>query len=98
RVIVTAGADEALDRIYRAYAGPDRPVLLPEPTFEMLEHFAELAGAPLVRVPWLTDAFTLEAILHQLDKSIGLVAVVSPHNATGGVAPRDAVRRIAAAA
>ncbi|HXO86510.1 MAG TPA: hypothetical protein VN803_13400, partial [Gemmatimonadales bacterium] len=27
-VVVTAGADEALDRIYRAYAGPDRPVLL----------------------------------------------------------------------
>ena len=98
RVVVTAGADEALDRIYRAYAGPDRPVLLPEPTFEMLEHFAELAGAPLVRVPWLTDAFPLEAILAQLDKRIAMVVVVSPNNPTGGVAPRDDVRRIAAAA
>jgi len=98
RVIVTAGADEALDRIYRAYAGPDRPVLLPEPTFEMLEHFAELAGAPLVRVPWLTDAFPLEAILAQLDKRIAMVVIVSPNNPTGGVAPRDDVRRIAAAA
>jgi histidinol-phosphate aminotransferase len=98
RVLVTAGADEALDRLYRAYAGPDRPVLLPEPTFEMLERFAALAGAPLVRVPWLTDAFPLEEILAQLDNRIAMVVIVSPNNPTGGVASRDEVRRIAAAA
>ena len=98
RILVTAGADEALDRIYRAYAGPDRPVLLPEPTFDMLERFAALAGAPLVRVPWLTDAFPLEQILVQLDDRVAIVVIVSPNNPTGGVASRDDVRRIAAAA
>ena len=98
RVVVTAGADEALDRIFRAYAGPDRPVLLPEPTFDMLEHFAALAGAPLVRVPWSGDAFPLEEILARLDKRIALVVIISPNNPTGGVASRDDVRRIAAAA
>ena len=98
RILVTAGADEALDRIYRAYAGPDRPVLLPEPTFDMLEHFAALVSAPLVRVPWLTDAFPLDAILSRLDDRIAIVVVVSPNNPTGGVASRDDVRRIAAAA
>ena len=98
RVLVTAGADEALDRIYRAYAGPDRPVLLPEPTFDMLERFADLAGAPLVRVPWIADAFPLEEILAELDNRIAIVVIVSPNNPTGGVASRDDVRRIAAAA
>jgi histidinol-phosphate aminotransferase len=98
RVVVTAGADEALDRICRAYAGPDRPVLLPEPTFEMLERFATLAGAPLVRVPWFTDAFPIEEILARLDNRTAIVIIVSPNNPTGGVASRDEVRRIAAAA
>jgi len=98
RVVVTAGADEALDRIYRAYAGPDRPVLLPEPTFDMLERFAALAGAPLVRVPWVTDAFPVEGILAHLDNRTAIVVIVSPNNPTGGVASRDEVRRIAAAA
>ncbi len=98
RVVVTAGADEALDRICRAYAGPDRPVLLPEPTFDMLERFAALAGAPLVRVPWFTDAFPLEEILARLDRRTAVVIIVSPNNPTGGVASRDDVRRIAAAA
>ena len=98
RVVVTAGADEALDRICRVYAGPDRPVLLPEPTFDMLERFAALAGAPLVRVPWFTDAFPLEEILARLDRRTAVVIIVSPNNPTGGVASRDEVRRIAAAA
>ena len=98
RVVVTAGADEALDRICRAYAGPDRPVLLPEPTFDMLERFAALAGAPLVRVPWFKDVFPLDEILARLDNRIAVVIIVSPNNPTGGVASRDEVRRIAAAA
>lgn len=98
RVVVTAGADEALDRIYRAYAGPDRPVLLPEPTFDMLERFAAVAGAPLVRVPWITDAFPAEAILERLDTRPAIVVIVSPNNPTGGVASLDDVRRISAAA
>src|SRR5213596_591593 len=98
RVVVTAGADEALDRICRVYAGPDRAVLLPEPTFDMLERFAALAGAPLVRVPWFTDRFPLAEILARLDNRIALVVIVSPNNPTGGVASRDDVRRIAAAA
>jgi histidinol-phosphate aminotransferase len=95
---VTAGADEALDRIYRAYAGPDRPVLLPEPTFDMLERFAALAGAPLVRVPWFADAFPLDEILARLDNRIAIVIIVSPNNPTGGVASSDELRRVAAAA
>jgi len=98
RVVVTAGADEALDRICRAYAGPERPVLLPEPTFDMLERFAALAGAPLVRVPWFTDVFPLEEILARLDNRTAIVIVVSPNNPTGGVASGADVRRIAAAA
>jgi histidinol-phosphate aminotransferase len=98
RVLVTAGADEALDRIHRAYAGPGRPVLLPEPTFEWLERFAALAGAPLVRVRWLKDKFPVEEILARLDRRIAIVVIVSPNNPTGGVVSPDEVRRIAAAA
>jgi len=98
RVVVTAGADEALDRICRAYAGPERPVLLPEPTFDMLERFAALAGAPLVRVPWFTDVFPLEEILARLDNRTAIVIIVSPNNPTGGVASQADVRRIATAA
>ena len=39
RVIVTAGADEAIDRICRAFLTPGRVLLLPEPSFEMLDRY-----------------------------------------------------------
>ena len=98
RVVVTAGADEALDRICRAYAGPDRSVLLPVPTFDMFERFAALAGAPIVRVPWFQTGFPVDDVLGRLDARTGIVVVVTPNNPTGAVASRQDVRRIAAAA
>jgi len=45
RVIVTAGADDAIDRVCRAYLGAGRTMLRSEPTFEMFDHFAKLSGA-----------------------------------------------------
>jgi histidinol-phosphate aminotransferase len=98
RVIVTAGADEALDRICRAFAGPDRSLLLPEPAFEMFERFAALAGAPIVKVSWFDDAFPVDQVLGCLDARTGVVVIVSPNNPTGAVAAAQDVRRIAAAA
>jgi histidinol-phosphate aminotransferase len=98
RVIVTAGADEALDRVCRAFLGPGRVLVLPEPTFEMLERYGVLAGAVLERVPWPDDAFPTEGFLARIDSRTGVVAIVSPNNPTGGVATLADVRRVAAAA
>ena len=103
RVIVTAGADEAIDRACRAYLGPPGPsrgrtMLLAEPTFEMLDHFAALAGGTLTRVPWPAGPFPIDGFLARLDQRPAVIAVVSPNNPTGGVVCADDVRRLAAAA
>jgi histidinol-phosphate aminotransferase len=98
RVIVTAGADEAIDRACRAFLGRGRTILLPEPTFEMLDHFAGLAGGRPTRVPWPAGPFPIDGFLARLDAHPALIAVVSPNNPTGAVACADDVRRLAAAA
>ncbi len=98
RVIVTAGADEAIDRACRAFLGRGRTILLPEPTFEMLDHFAALAGGRPTRVPWPAGPFPIDGFLARLDAHPALIAVVSPNNPTGAVACADDVRRLAAAA
>ncbi len=86
RVLVTAGADEALDRACRAFLGPDRSIVLPVPTFEMIERYAALARARVLDVPWPDGAFPLEAVLARLAPDTALVALVSPNNPTGAVA------------
>lgn len=98
RVIVTAGADEAIDRACRAFLGSSRTLLLPEPSFEMLDRYAALVRGELVRVPWPDDAFPTDAFLGRIDARTAIIAVVSPNNPTGGVATLEDVRRLAAAA
>ena len=98
RVIVTAGADEAIDRACRAFLEPGRTVLLPDPCFDMFDRCAALAGGTPVRVPWREDPFPLDGFLEQLEARTGVVVVVSPNNPTGAVATLAQVRRLAAAA
>jgi histidinol-phosphate aminotransferase len=100
RVIVTAGADDAIDRVCRAYLGTGRTMLLAEPTFDMFDHFAKLSGGTLARVPWAgrCGEFPLTAFLDRLGEQPAVIAVVSPNNPTGATATTADVRRLAEAA
>lgn len=98
RVIVTAGADDALDRICKAMLDPGRHMVLPEPTFVMFRRFAALAGGEVVSVPWESETYPTEAVLEAIGPDTAIVAMVTPNNPTGAVASEDDLRRIAEAA
>jgi histidinol-phosphate aminotransferase len=98
RVIVTAGADDAIDRVCRAFLAPGRTMLLPDPTFEMLNRYAALAGGELVPVSWRREPFPVDDFVGRLDARTSVIAVVSPNNPTGAVASLSDVRRLAGAA
>jgi len=94
RVLVTAGADDALDRLFRAY-GSQRRVVLTAPTFEMMMRFADTVGADVVRVPWDRDFPTEAFAAASADAS--LAVVVSPNNPTGATLDAGDLDAIAAA-
>jgi len=98
RLLVTAGADEGIDRACRAFLEPGRSILLPDPSFDMFDCSAVLAGGELVRVAWWDEAFPIDAFVERIDTRTSVVAVVSPNNPTGSVALLADVRRLAAAA
>lgn len=95
QVVVTAGADEALDRACRALIGPGREAVLPLPTFEMLEKYVQLAGAFVRGVPWMEGPYPTDAVLAALGPETSMIAVVSPNNPTGAVARPQDVERLA---
>jgi histidinol-phosphate aminotransferase len=97
RVVVTAGADDAIDRACRAFLGAQREIVLPSPTFEMIERYARLADGALVSVPW-DDAWPRAAVLAAISERTGIVAMVSPNNPSGGVVTRDDLEAVARAA
>lgn len=97
RVLVTAGADDAIDRLCRALVGDGREVILPEPTFEMIARYARIAGGTIVPVPW-RGAWPVEGVIGAVTERTALVVAVSPNNPTGAAVPLADVARVAAAA
>jgi histidinol-phosphate aminotransferase len=100
RVIVTSGGDDAIDRACRACLGldSDSELILPTPTFEMIERYARLAGGEVLSVPWWTGPFPTRDVLDRVSSRTRMVVVVSPNNPTGAVATREDVIRLAAGA
>jgi histidinol-phosphate aminotransferase len=102
RVVVTAGGDDALGRLCAmtlgSVGGTGREIVLPTPTFEMLERYAGLAGATIVSPAWPGGAFPTAAVVGAIGPMTGAVAVVTPNNPTGAVATGADLRMVAEAA
>lgn len=98
RVLVCAGADDALDRACRALLAPGREAILTRPSFEMLPRYVRLAGVEPIEIDWLTGPFPVEAMLERTSQRTALMTVVSPNNPTGSVATTGDVERLCAAA
>jgi len=93
-VLVTAGADDALERSVRSVCTSGRTAIMTTPSYGMIRRYVRIAGATLVEVPWWRDDYPVETILERADGTTALVCVVSPNNPTGSVASRDALRRL----
>ncbi len=98
RLLVTAGADEALDRTLRAFLAPGRELVLPVPTFEVLERYAAATGARVVAVEWREGPYPTEAVIAAVTPHTSVIAVVTPNNPSGATATAVDVGRIADAA
>src|SRR6266545_5011279 len=89
-VILGDGSSEILKLVAAAYTSPSRSVVIADPTFEAIVHYAKAAGADVVKVP-LNAAYG-----HDLGKmapaGAGVVYVCNPNNPTGSITPKSALR------
>ncbi len=97
RLVVTAGADDALARILRAALAPGREMILPVPTFEMIDRYAKLAGGAVKEIPWGFGPLPLDAILAEVTEKTSLIVVVTPNSPMGQVATRADLKRLSTA-
>ncbi|HXT34256.1 MAG TPA: histidinol-phosphate transaminase [Chloroflexota bacterium] len=99
RVWVTAGADEAIYGLLRAYLDPGDRLLLPWPTFGEFTKVGEGLGTAIERVPYGPDlAFPLAAYITALRRGPRVAVVVTPANPTGELIPPADVLALAALA
>jgi len=94
RVVVTAGADDALDRACRSVIFPGRELIVPLPTFEMIPRYVAMTGGTLIGVPWTSGPLPVDAMLSRVTQRTGAIVVVTPNNPNGLVATADELRRL----
>ncbi len=89
RVIVTCGADDALERAVRSVCCPGRRAVLMRPTYGMPRRYAILSGAEIASVDWWQGRFPVGAVCGAAGNDTSLLFLVSPNNPTGAVITRD---------
>lgn len=85
-IALTASTSEAYSLLFKLLADPGDEVLLPRPSYPLLEHLARLDGLAPVPYPlayaggWLLDRAALEAAVTPRTRAL---VVVTPNNPTG---------------
>jgi histidinol-phosphate aminotransferase len=99
QLLLTNGADEAIDLLCRAYLEPGNEIVIVVPAFAMYEVFAQSEDAKVVRVPTGPEfSFPLQGILNALTPNTRMVILCNPNNPTGLAADRSSILKIIEAA
>ena len=88
RVIVTCGADDALERAVRSVCCPGRRAVMVKPTYGMPWRYAITTGAEIATVEWWRGPFPVDEVC-EVANPAALLFLVSPNNPTGAVITRD---------
>ncbi len=93
QVFLGAGSGEILRMAGLRTALDGKKILAATPTFEMLQPYAEQAGAEIVRVALDANyVHDLDALADAITDDIGLVYICNPNNPTGTLLPADDLR------
>ena len=95
RVLLTNGGDDAIERCCRVVLEPGRELLLPVPTFEMIDKRAALCGSNITELEWGTNLFPIEELLSRVGPTTSMIAIVSPNNPVGATISIQDIEKIA---
>jgi histidinol-phosphate aminotransferase len=90
RVVLGAGSSEVLRLCDATFLGPGRRLVVAQPTFEAVLHYAKVTTAEPVAVPLTADfRHDLPAMARACDERTRLVYVCNPNNPTGTIVTGD---------
>ncbi|HEV8631839.1 MAG TPA: aminotransferase class I/II-fold pyridoxal phosphate-dependent enzyme, partial [Thermoanaerobaculia bacterium] len=96
-VLLGEGSSEILKLAVTAGAGPNRRVVVADPTFEAVGVYAANAGMEVAKVPLTADFRHPLDAMRSLARGAGLVYVCNPNNPTASVTPAAELRAFLAA-
>jgi len=95
-VLLGNGSNDLLQVLFTCAVGPDRRVVLSQPTFTLYRLLAETLGAEVTDVPMTSSfAFDVDAVIRAA-RGAAMVVLCSPNNPTGTQLARADLERILA--
>jgi histidinol-phosphate aminotransferase len=89
-VALGCGSTEILRVCDAAFVGPDKQLVVAEPTFEAVTYYAEVSRASAIKVPLTSDfRHDLPAMARAAASGVGLVYVCNPNNPTATINTRN---------
>lgn len=95
RLVITNGADEALDIISKVFLGPSDEAIIPHPTYSMFRIVTEIMGAAPKLVRRNPDlSLNAESIKQEISAKTRVIFLCSPNNPTGDTISVETARNI----
>lgn len=98
-LLVTAGSDSAIRRVFETFVDPGDTVVFADPTFPMYEVYSQMYQAKPVVIPFETSRdLPIDRVFDALLEQPRILALVNPAQPTGTTITAPLMRRLAAAA
>ena len=95
RIVVTAGGDDAIERVMRTLISDQRKQIVTHaPTFEMLDIYSQQYGGELKTIVWIENDFPVTELVEKIDSQTALVVITSPNNPTGTTVSTESILQI----
>ncbi|MGJ8625883.1 MAG: pyridoxal phosphate-dependent aminotransferase [Sulfitobacter sp.] len=88
------GSLDLIGCLARAYAGPDRSVLISEHAYPFFRTAAQMANARVNTAPEVNETVSVDALLSAVQPDTGIVFVANPGNPTGTHIPKSDLVRL----
>ncbi len=98
QVVLTASTSEAYSFCFKLLCDPGSSVLVPEPSYPLLDHLARLEHARRVPYRLLYDGawhIDFESLTRAIDDSTRAIVVVNPNNPTGSYLSKVELEKLA---
>lgn len=89
-IMITNGADEALDHVTKCFIDEHATSILPQPTYAMFKVLTEICGGKTFAIPRKGDfSIDVDLIKKNISPETKLLFVCSPNNPTGNTTPNS---------
>lgn len=93
--LLTPGSDAALKMIYETYIYPGDKVLFFDPTYAMIEVYADLFEAKKIKIGYGKDlAFDFDLLLKAITPAVKMVMLANPNQPTGTILNQTQIRKL----